>query len=1629
VQVETAAAAAWLAADEPAAALPHSVRAHAALTPSVPEALRRETLVTLGEAAWRQRSWPDVLRAYQELTEDASIDPARAGVFRYRLAVAGDRTGESARALTALRPLVEDSEAARALLPELRGLALRLYADLAERAGELSNAAAALESFAALAVESSTTARADAIYRAGELFRRADRPDDAIRCLEATLRISETHLPALDSLETMWRERGDLERVAAILGRKVAATARHPSRQKPLLSRLGDLQAQLGRPDVALATHQRALEIDPSWRPSLRYVTLGLRDAGQVVAAAGGLAQLAGELPGDPGGDLAVVTRERHLAAAELAKLVTGLDDAQIDAVRSVALPALERAALEAAPRGTDAAAPGSSGPTDAALAAALARLHGEPLPRPQGADEETPGQRRANTARTARSLRDVADRERAEGKLEDALASLETANHVHPGDPDLLRDLVDVAVQLGDHNATARHLAELTRLLTGGRRGDALLELADVYYDHLDDVERGRAAMRDAAAAFGSGARRDAALRMLAAEAAANLAWDVAVEALSAIASPRRGKADLAALANALRRAGHDADAIALVREATAAGRFDDGGELLGQLEAEATRKAALARSLEDRARVASPEDASELRAEARELRHALGAPPLDRITIDDPDANRLRTKTDRGLGTREKAPASVEARDARPDTRTEPPARPSGTAIGRIKLVTMPARVVTERNAALPAPAVTPAPAARPATPASIPPPPPARPDRPAAATADEANEWATAATQPQMQPPRPPAADSDDAAAEYTQGQVTKPSVVISGSAAETAMALALAAAAADRNQLIAAWRGSPDDPAVLLALLAHLGDREPALRRELLEEASRTSHGRALAIALHELALLAREAREPSRAAALWTRAYDIDLTYAPVWMMLADALAGADDIEPARELYEKIAASTEYDAAGRALASERAEALGRDEASGVVSGEIRPRAAVELERAKELARAEDWLGAIAAAERAAEHAPPGDTRALELLEELFLENGDVTAASESIGRQLVVVTEADRRAALWRRRARLYRDALGRDAEAYRCLKEAQACSPADPEIAYQLRVAAMVRGEWALAASLLYREIAAAANPRDRGALHLELALIYEERLADPAQAQVNYEQALAFDPAIPAAKLPLARRYDASGRHEEAARLYEESAATARPADRAALLESAARARAAAAGTPQPDVAAQLERALTSGDVDAAQGLAQLLWREQAGHPVAFRVLADLHRAAGDLPALTQLVSVRARRAATTDERAAAWLEVARLAEELGVDDQAARAYDLALIEDPGLAVALDARGALAFRTGDYAAADLIYRDLTVGESSLAEDELELRRSIICEQLGRDTEALAHAQAAAHAAPARRELLARVQELATRADDLATAIEAARSVVELVALDDDEGQLAARLALVELLRQAADTSGAIAELERLLRDHPIHAGALEALAELHVERDDWSAATRCLYQLVPLAPTAAQRADRLYRLGDAVLVHLGDTDRADDAFLRASDLDPSHVPTLRRLIDVYWRADDPNALVEVAAELADKGALGASATPGPSLAHALVAAALVGDAQLAGRIGAVLGEDAPRRVAEALGELDGRRGKLQLAAAGAAMADLGRRGLLDLGKLRAAASGTPAAAALPGAG
>ncbi len=489
---EADAAEAWLAADEAAAALPHGERAAAqlALGPEVPQ-LRRRVLELLGEAAWRQRAWADVAAAYRPLLADP---PSLATpVFTYRLAIAADKLGDADAATAALERLGAMPDAPG----ELVGHARRVLADLYERAERPAEAAAALEALAEdPAIKDATDAtRAEAYYRAAELHRRRGATEDAVRCLEGALRTVEDHLPALDALELLVRDLGDLERVAVILGRKIAATQRQPARQKALLTRLAQLQLQLGRPEVAVASARRALEIDPGFRPALRVIADdAVERADGTTAARAYLALLA-----DGGEELPAP--EKRAAVDALAALIERHPEASWrDAAQAVV-------ARHQAP--------------------AIART---------STDRQFPP---FTTTGSIPVLEDPADR----------------------------RAQVDAALARGDAATAAGHLDVLATLATGARKAEVLLELADLAYDRLGDVPRARAAMRGAAEAHGPGARGDATLRVLAAEAAARRDHVDAAEALGAIAPERRTAADVVALAHAEQRRGHDAAAIAAPR------------------------------------------------------------------------------------------------------------------------------------------------------------------------------------------------------------------------------------------------------------------------------------------------------------------------------------------------------------------------------------------------------------------------------------------------------------------------------------------------------------------------------------------------------------------------------------------------------------------------------------------------------------------------------------------------------------------------------------------------------------------------------------------------------------------------------------------------------------------------------------------------------------------------------------------------------------------------------------------------------------------------------------------------------------------------------------------------------
>src|SRR5262249_17365720 len=131
--------------------------------------------------------------------------------------------------------------------------AVRAYDALAGLLRTRGDAAAEAEVLMRAAEDARTNepdaVRAGRLVAAADLLRhRAGRPGEAVAGYERALALDPLQIAALDALAALAAEAGDVERVAQLLERKVAAMAKRSSpfdEQRALLGRLAALQAEL----------------------------------------------------------------------------------------------------------------------------------------------------------------------------------------------------------------------------------------------------------------------------------------------------------------------------------------------------------------------------------------------------------------------------------------------------------------------------------------------------------------------------------------------------------------------------------------------------------------------------------------------------------------------------------------------------------------------------------------------------------------------------------------------------------------------------------------------------------------------------------------------------------------------------------------------------------------------------------------------------------------------------------------------------------------------------------------------------------------------------------------------------------------------------------------------------------------------------------------------------------------------------------------------------------------------------------------------------------------------------------------------------------------------------------------
>ena len=1479
--------------------------------------LGREALVALGEAGWRAREFADVESAYQALMADpeaanaaaASPDddgPARSlHEWAYRLGFACEALGKFEAAARAYEVCIAEA----ATPPDTRVTAWRSLANIFEHTADLARAALAYESFAGdRRADLGDAARAEAWYRAGDLYRKAGgREADAERCLEAALQMVSDHMPALDVLERLKRDAADWERVAVILGRKIAATTRQPASQKSLLCRLAALQEErLGRPDVAREGYTRALAIDPDYRPALRFAARDAFSRGEVDRAIEAYAKLASVLPGDDelksGDELA---DERADAAIELAALVAAAPSQDRTETATRAL----RANLEALPQ-------------HARMSESLAALEraGRPQrpPPPPGPVEDM-----VTNPRPLDPFTELVDEARAAVHAEQPERALSLLDGIdrERGSDEVLELRAQVGDQMGDRVGAAGDLETLrARAL---QRRDPVLELratrrlAAILARQKDDDRRAVELYQ----------------RVLALDPDDLTAAEACAEIFS-----RRREMDLyrSALARVLE----------VVRR-TGAGR---------------PREVRVLREMAWTAR-----SQGDLASAAEFLDEACAIEP------SAADALRERADLATAQGDAEDAAHWLETLVARLEDIEKSGERPPGpTPAGEIHL------------------------------------------------------ELADLYYDQLGDVPRARAA-MRRAADAFGRGARRDATLRLLASEAAAAGAPTEAAAALEG---IAAERLSPGDRLMLAKCYQRTGRDHKAI--DLLE-AARNAQILSDEGALLLFAMGRHRKQKEDLAVSLERGARGAP--YAVASARLREAL------EIYREALGDEVAATQVESdlerleRGEELApvevlrdsdQDRAATLVVQQSSFLDEGLA---AAVDLEKAGALeaaaARYEElWAQA------------PADLRPLEALERLYLERGDAEAVSEVLGRMIVAAEDRQFRAGLWFRRAKLYRDLMHREAEAYRCLKEAFANHPESGDVAHALRTIAMTRGEWGLAAELIYREIAAAPDDGERAALFNELGLIYDEKLLDAPQAMRCYEQALALDPLIPAAPRPLARLYEMAGRHLEAAATFERAAAAARDQrERAILLRHAAAAaeRAGATGEsrrlreeadaaaddddlPAPPTASEpssrirlledrlrrtrdpeaigdlhrqiIELAGATGDNVTLEHHAAALLEFDRSDLSAFLALRNHATAHGNWRTLADLLQARAAAVADPLERANLLVDLGRLYDrQVGDQTAAASAYEQALSAAPGHPGALEALAEIAYLGGDWLRARELYHRLDPHSASLAPDILYSRRGEIAEVLGRDQEACACFSEAVRLHPGNRQALTAVSRTALRVGDLPRAIAASRALLDLIPLDDVRAVRAARLQLAELCQRSGDSRTAISFYEQVLADEPRSITALSSLLGLYSETGDHPSGARVLRQLIALTPAPGQRAELLYRLGELCRRGLGDSDLAADSYLKAIDLDPDHLPTLRRLLEFYWHTGDQKNLLDVARDLDRRGALAESSVAMDTLGGVMLIASMRGAEPLAIGVAHFLAAAAAPALAEALIEEVRREG------------------------------------------
>ncbi|HEX9101034.1 MAG TPA: tetratricopeptide repeat protein, partial [Polyangia bacterium] len=109
-------------------------------------------------------------------------------------------------------------------------------------------------------------------------------------------------------------------------------------------------------------------------------------------------------------------------------------------------------------------------------------------------------------------------------------------------------------------------------------------------------------------------------------------------------------------------------------------------------------------------------------------------------------------------------------------------------------------------------------------------------------------------------------------------------------------------------------------------------------------------------------------------------------------------------------------------------------------------------------------------------------------------------------------------------------------------------------------------------------------------------------------------------------------------------------------------------------------------------------------------------------------------------------------------------------------------------------------------------------------------------------------------------------------------------------------------------------LRELDKAIDAYLEVETLL---PNHADTMEALTRAYEKTAQWQKAADVIERRAQLAEVKSQRLELHYQAGEIYAEKLGDAKAAESRFVRALEIDPTHVPAMTALVEIYRKNGD----------------------------------------------------------------------------------------------------------------